>query len=80
MTDARELMEKIVAAYTRFDNEREEWLRINLDTYDPHSAQPCTDGEMEEYDLKSAEWGADAEKLLSDFVREARLHLEGAIQ
>ncbi|MFD5689652.1 hypothetical protein [Streptomyces rubiginosohelvolus] len=73
-------MEKMVTAYTQFENEREEWLRINLDTYEPHPVQPCADWEMGEYDLKSAEWAFDAEKLLSGFVHEARGLLEGATQ
>ncbi|MFJ7329009.1 hypothetical protein ACIQVN_22555 [Streptomyces cyaneofuscatus] len=80
MADARELMEKMITAYTQFDEEREEWLRVNLEAYDPHAAQPCADKEMEEYDLKSAEWAFDAEKLLRGFVHEARGLLEGAIQ
>ncbi|MET8839676.1 hypothetical protein ABZW67_06210 [Streptomyces rubiginosohelvolus] len=80
MADARELLEKMVVAYTQLDEEREEWLRINLEAYDPHAVQPCADSEMGEYDLKSAEWAFDAEKLLSGFVHEARGLLEGATQ
>ncbi|MFI1530025.1 hypothetical protein [Streptomyces griseus] len=81
MADERGLLDKFIHDYERHSNEREEWFRRNLRTYDPDTRdQPCADWEMGEYDDKSAEWAFDAEKLLSGFVREARIHLEGKIK